>query len=124
MRPLVEQDHRVGADDRFEDVRTLAGVQDLWRGLEDLLDLLGVGDHHEGRLADEADREALAVTRATALDVGGGSAPPTDGLKRARHARSGGQLAFHCNTSLGTRSGSPSLRLWASRQTLITSRRT
>ena len=46
---LVEQDHRVAADDRLEDARALAGVQHLGRRREDLLDLVGVGEHHERR---------------------------------------------------------------------------
>ena len=53
VRALVEQDHRVGADDRLEDARALAGMQHLGRRLEDLLDLLGIGDHHERRLPEQ-----------------------------------------------------------------------
>ena len=45
VRALVEQDHRVGAHDRLEDLRALAGMQHLGRGGEDLLDLVGVGEH-------------------------------------------------------------------------------
>jgi hypothetical protein len=52
VRALVEQDHGVPADDRLEDPRALAGVQHLGRRLEELLDLVGVGDHHDGRLAE------------------------------------------------------------------------
>ena len=36
VRALVEQDHRVRADDRLEQPRALAGVQDVRRGGEDL----------------------------------------------------------------------------------------
>ena len=39
---LVEQDHRVWADDRLEDARALARVQHLRGRLEDFLDLIGV----------------------------------------------------------------------------------
>ena len=46
---LVEQDHRVRADDRLEDARALAGVQHVGRRREELLDLVGVGEHHERR---------------------------------------------------------------------------
>ena len=39
VRALVEQDHRVAADDRLEDARPLARVQHVGRRGEDLLDL-------------------------------------------------------------------------------------
>ena len=58
---LVEQDHRVLADHRLEDARALTGVQHLRVGGEDLLDLRGVGDHHERRRLQQPDREPLAV---------------------------------------------------------------
>ena len=79
---LVEQDHGVAADERFEDPRALARVQDIGGRLEDFLDLLGVGEHHERRLAEQADREAAPVARAAALDEGGGTAPEAERLQR------------------------------------------
>ena len=36
VRRLVEQDHRVLADERLEHPRALAGVEDVGRGGEDL----------------------------------------------------------------------------------------
>ena len=44
VRALVEQDHRVRADDRLEQPRALARVQDVGRRGEDRLDVLGVGE--------------------------------------------------------------------------------
>ena len=46
---LVEQQHRVAADDRFQHPCALAGVQDVGRRGEDLFHLVGVGEHHERR---------------------------------------------------------------------------
>ena len=68
VRSLVEQDHRVASDDRLEDARPLAGVQHVRRGLEHLLDLVGVREHHERRRPDEPNREAWAVPVAAALE--------------------------------------------------------
>ena len=59
--PLVEQDHRVRAEQRFEYPRALAWVQDLGRGEEHLLDLLGVGQHDERGLSEQMYGEATAI---------------------------------------------------------------
>ena len=65
----------MATDDRFEDSRSLAGVHDIGRRQEQLLDLLGVAQHHERRLAEHPDREARAVARAGTLQEGGGATP-------------------------------------------------
>jgi hypothetical protein len=95
VRLLVEQDHRARADHRLEDARALARMQHVGRRGEDLLDLVRVGDHHERRLAEQADREAPAVARAAALEVRGRAAPPADRLQHARRARSGRKFSVH-----------------------------
>ena len=92
---LVQEDHGVRADDRLEDHGALAGVQDVGRGLEELLQLLRVGEHDEGRRPDQADRESLAVARAAALEEGVRARPPADGLDDLRRARPGRQLVSH-----------------------------
>ena len=91
---LVEQDHRVAADDRFEDPRPLAGVQDVRGRLEDFLDLLGIPQHHERRLPNDAQREAAAVARGAALHEGVGATPEGERLQRCGHAGTGGQLGL------------------------------
>ena len=104
VRALVEQDHRVRADHRFEDARALARMQHLRRRREDLLDLLGIGDDHERRLAEQADREARRRS-------GRGSAPGrrSDGsTSRSSAARSvsvgpGGSCVFMGDSSWRTR---------------------
>jgi hypothetical protein len=90
MLALVEQDHRIAADDRLEDARALAGVQHVGRRGEHLAQLLGVGEHHEGRRPEQADRETAAVARAAALDEGGRPGPPAQALHRGRRAGSRG----------------------------------
>jgi len=52
MRPLVEQDHRVGAHDRLEQAGPLPGVQDIGRRHEQLFDVIGIGQHDERRLTE------------------------------------------------------------------------
>ena len=51
---LVEQDHRVGAEDRLEDPRALAGMDGLGRRGEDVLDVGRLGDEHEWPLEGQA----------------------------------------------------------------------
>ena len=86
---LVEQDHRVAADRRGSRMRApLPGCRTSARRREDLLDLLGVGEHHERRRAEQADREAPAVARAAALEEGHRPRPPAHRLQPARGARS------------------------------------
>jgi hypothetical protein len=86
VRVLVEQDHRVAADQRLEDARAVAGVQDLGGRREDLLDLVGIGQHHERRRPDEAHGEALAVARAAALEERHRPRPPAHRLQPSRSA--------------------------------------
>ncbi len=82
---LVEQDHRVGADDRLEDPRALSGMQHVGGRLEDLLDVLWVRQDHKRRLAEDTDREALAVALTRAQQPGRGACPGRDGLQRRRY---------------------------------------
>jgi len=89
---LVEQQDRVGAEDRFEDPRAFAGVEHVGRAAEQLLDLIGLRDQDERGRADDPQREALPVPRAALLDEGGGTAPEPQHLQGTRPARSGGQL--------------------------------
>ena len=89
---LVEQDHRVGADDRLEDPRALAGMQVLGRRGEDLLDVRRVRMHHERRHAEEAEREAVAVEPAGALQEGNRARPPADALQQPGVRRSWWEL--------------------------------
>ena len=80
VRALVQQDDRVGSDDRLEHLRPLAGVKNVRRRREDLLDLLRVGDHHEGRRQRQANRESLAVPGSAALQEGKRARPEADAL--------------------------------------------
>ena len=86
---LVQQDHGVAPDDGLEDPRPLARMQDFGGGREDLLDLVGVGDHHERRRRQQAHREAVAVLRPAAFQERNGARPPCDRLDRAGLARAG-----------------------------------
>ena len=67
VRALIQQDDRVRPDDGLEHPSSLAGVKNVGRRREDLLDLVRVGDHHEGRRQRQANREPLAVAGAAAL---------------------------------------------------------
>src|SRR4029077_8770338 len=99
MRVLVEQDHRVRADDRLQNLRALAWMQHVGWRLEDLLDLLGVGYDDERRLAEQADREAPAMVGAAALHESRGTTPPANRLQQRRHSRPGRQLTIHRGSS-------------------------
>ncbi len=88
VRSLVEQDHRVAADDRLEQACALAGVQDVRRRGEDGLRVLGIGEDHERRLTEQTRGEARAVLPAKALEAGDRSRPEADGLQRSGNARS------------------------------------
>ena len=68
------------ADERLEQAGALARVQDVGRRHEQLFDLVGVGQHDERRLAEQADREALAVARACSAPRGRGTGPRADRL--------------------------------------------
>jgi hypothetical protein len=87
VRVLVEQDHRVAADDRLEDARALPRVQDLGGRREDLLDVVRVGEDHERRRREQVHREALAEPRAVAFERGHGPRPPAQRLDPPRRAR-------------------------------------
>ena len=95
---LVEQDHRVRADDGLEDARALAGVQHLGRRGEDLLDLVRVGHVHERRGLEQPQREALAVARAAALEEGDRARPPCERLNGTRGPRTGRQMRHGLRT--------------------------
>src|SRR4029077_12303589 len=99
MRVLVEQDHRVRADDRLQNLRALAWMQHVGWRLEDLLDLLGVGYDDERRLAEQADREAPAMVGAGAPHESRGTTPPANRLQQRRHSRPGRQLTIHRGSS-------------------------
>src|SRR5436309_2085682 len=89
MRSLVEQDHRVLADQGFEHARTLARVKHVrWRH-EQLPDLVRVGQDHERRLERQLHRDALAVLLAQTLQRSRRALPGRDQLERTRHGRSG-----------------------------------
>jgi hypothetical protein len=92
---LVEQDHRVGPDHRFQDASALARVQHVgWRH-EDLLDLVGIGDHHDRGKAEQANREPLAVAGAGAFEEARRPTPVADRLQERGHARAGGKAGGH-----------------------------
>ena len=84
---LVEQDHRVRANDRLEDARALSGVKHLGRRGEDLAQMLRLRVVHERRRLEQAHGEPLAVTLAAPLEERHRAVPPRDRLKRARHPR-------------------------------------
>jgi hypothetical protein len=89
VRALVEEDDRVAPDERLEDSRALARMQHVGRRREDLLDLLGVGEHHERRRPEQAQREAPPVAGAAVLEEGDRARPPAQRLRRRRGARAG-----------------------------------
>ena len=103
----VEQDHRVVADDRLQDARALARVQDVGRRREDLLDLVRLGDHHERRREREPDREALAVARPVALEVGERPRPEADHLDRRGIGGARGKALVHAAPIVGGRNERP-----------------
>jgi hypothetical protein len=81
---LVQQDHRVRADDGLEDPRSLAGVEHLGWRREDLAQVLGVGVVDEGRRLEQPHGEALPVALPAALEERNRAVPPRDRLQRAR----------------------------------------
>ena len=88
---LVEQQHRVRADERAEDRVALAGVEDLRRAGEDGLDVGRVGEDDEvpgvGDLV--AQREDVAVTPAHRRHPPRSREPLQRGLHRLRQRRTG-----------------------------------
>ena len=92
---LVEQDHRVADEHRLEDPCALAGVQDVRRRGEQLLQVLRVREHHERRSAQQPDGEALAVARSAALEEGVRPRQPAERLHDDRHARTGWKSRLH-----------------------------
>ena len=89
---LVEQDHGVASDQRLEDARALAGVEHVRRRLEQLLDLLRVGEDHERRLEREANGDPRAVALAQPFHGRRGSLPGRDQLQCGREPRPRWQL--------------------------------
>jgi hypothetical protein len=81
--------------DRLEDAGTLTGVEDVGWRLEELLDLVGIGEHYERSLTEEPDRKAPPVAGAAALEVSRRTTPPASRLQRGGHARSRGQFSLH-----------------------------
>src|ERR1700729_21862 len=90
MGLLVEQDHRVAADDGLEDPRALARVHGVRRRGEQLLDVCWVRKDDERWLEWQPDRHALAVA-AQAPQRRRRAGPGPEQLDRGGRARSGGQ---------------------------------
>jgi len=61
MGLLVEDEDRVAAEDRGEELVALAGVEDAGIAGEDLLDRLRVGQHHPGSFVGDLQGEHVAV---------------------------------------------------------------
>src|SRR5947209_18016540 len=93
MGVLVEQDDGVASHGRLEHPRSLSRVQDLGRGGEELLYLLGIRQDHERRLEGELDRDPLAVLLTQPLERRRRPLPRGDQLKRARDAGAWRELA-------------------------------
>ncbi len=89
MGLLVEDEDRVLAEDRAQDLVALAGVEDLRVAGEDLLDQGRVGDHHPVPLTGDPDREHLAEAGTALLQHPLRPARPDRGLQGPRHPRSG-----------------------------------
>ena len=87
VRIAVEQDQGVRAHQRLEHPGALAGVQDVGRSGEDLLDLIRLGEDDERRRERKADREALAVALTAALGEGERPRPQSDPLDEGRSPR-------------------------------------
>jgi hypothetical protein len=68
MRTLVQEEDRIGAQDRLEDPRALAGMKHVGRSAEQLLDLGGVGQGDERGRADDPQGEALPVSPPALLE--------------------------------------------------------
>jgi hypothetical protein len=92
---LVEEDHRVGPDQRLQHPRTLARVEHVCGGCEDLPHLVGLGDRHERRGKREPDREPLPVALPTALKVGERAAPESDPLDQRGGGRTRRKAWLH-----------------------------
>ena len=82
----VEQQHRARADDRAERRVGLPGAQLLGRAAEELLDDVGVEDHHEAGVEQRPERDHVAVAAAAGVDEAPG-ANPTRGLDEAGQPR-------------------------------------
>ena len=104
VRLLVEDEDRVAAEDRGEDLVSLAGVEDARVAGEDLLDRLGVGEHHPGALVGDLQREHVAVAVLAGEQHPPRLARPDRGLHRA------GQWRARRKASLGRSSGRPRSR--------------
>jgi hypothetical protein len=87
---LVEQDHRVGSDQGFEDPSAPARMQDVGRRREDFLHLGRIGEDHKRRGGGQFEREALAVARPALLLEGERAGPEADHLNRRGIGRTGG----------------------------------
>jgi hypothetical protein len=88
VRLAVEQNHRVGSDHGLEHAGAATGRKHVGRRREDLLDLLGIDDHHERRRHRQPNREAGAITRAATFHVRERARPPPDELNQCRESRS------------------------------------
>jgi hypothetical protein len=102
---LVEQDHRVAADERLEHAGALAGVQHVGRGGEHLPHLVEVADHHHGHVHEQPQGEAAAVPAPAVLEERHRARPPAQRLERARGAGPVRQLSHAPTRPLSRRSG-------------------
>ena len=87
VRLLVEDQDRVLAEDRAQDLVALAGVEDARIAGEDLLDERRVGHHHPGPFVGDPDREHVAEAGPALLQHPLRLARPDRRLQRPRHSR-------------------------------------
>ena len=92
VRRAVEDEDRVGADERLEEARALAGRQHVRRGGEHRADVGGVGDDHHRRVGPRgAERERDAEAGGAAAQQHGRPRQPLPGLEGGRGGRAGRQ---------------------------------
>ena len=118
----VEQQHAARAEQRLEDVVALARVQHVRVAGEDLLDVVGVTEHHPRRALLDVDGEDVAVAVAHAARVRAGAREPADRL-REMGARRTGRKAAHSGFAFGLGFGLGLGRRRARRPALPRSRR-
>ena len=102
---LVEQDHRVRCRRPARGSRAPSpGCRTSGGAVKISLDLVRVGDASRTAASGAAEREALAVARAAALEEGTRAGPPAERLQRARQLRPGGQVHVRNVTASSGRS--------------------
>ena len=99
VRGLVEQDHRVGADDRLEHPRAGAGMEHVGGRGEHLPDLVRVAQHHERRRERQAEREPPAVPRPAALEERQRPRPEADALQEGGQRGTRWEIGAHRDRS-------------------------